>query len=173
MIEVEGPDKQIIEFEDGTSDAEIEKVMAEIYSAPQAPSADWMQNLKERDYLQQAPLTAQALKATEGIPLVGGWMQDIASAVSPELEAKRKALSEAKRVMSKNGSLIIGYSVNKEKTDQDQINERGYLIRSPYNQINSIENLDNLVNSVGLKMFYSKIIGKNLPAKKLIYGATK
>tara|TARA_B110000259_G_C14016859_1_gene401624 strand:- start:155 stop:826 length:672 start_codon:yes stop_codon:yes gene_type:complete len=86
---------------------------------------------------------------------------------------KKKALSEAKRVMSKNGSLIIGYSVNKEKTDQDQINERGYLIRSPYNQINSIENLDNLVNSVGLKMFYSKIIGKNLPAKKLIYGATK
>ena len=97
MIEVEGPDNQIIEFEDGTSDAEIEKVMAEIYSAPQAPSADWMQNLKERDYLQQAPLTARALKQAEGIPFVGGWLQDIASAVSPELEAKRKALSEAKQ----------------------------------------------------------------------------
>ena len=97
MIEVEGPDNQIIEFEDGTSDAEIEKVMAEIYSAPQAPSADWMQNLKERDYLQQAPLTAQALKAAEGIPLVGGWIQDIAGAVSPELQAKTKAVSEAKQ----------------------------------------------------------------------------
>ena len=55
---------------------------------PQAPSADWMQNLKERDYLQQAPLTARALKAAEGIPFVGGWVQDMAGAVSPELEAK-------------------------------------------------------------------------------------
>ena len=96
-IEVEGPDKQIIEFDDGTSDAEIERVMAELFSPTQAPSADWMQDLKERDYLQQAPLTAQALKAAEGIPFVGGWLQDLAGAVSPELEAKRKALSEAKQ----------------------------------------------------------------------------
>lgn len=86
---------------------------------------------------------------------------------------KKKALSEVKRVLSKNGSVIIGYSVNKEKTDQDQINERGYLIRSPFNQINSMDNLDNLANSIGLKKFYSKIISKNPPAEKLIYGATK
>ena len=100
MIEILGPDNQPVQFEDGTDDATIERVMAELYpnpSAQQAPSADWMQNLKERDYLQQAPLTAQALKVAEGIPLVGGWIQDIAGAVSPELQAKTKAVSEAKQ----------------------------------------------------------------------------
>jgi len=100
MIEILGPDNQPVQFEDGTDDATIERVMAELYpnpSAQQAPSVDWMQNLKERDYLQQAPLTAQALKVAEGIPLVGGWIQDIAGAVSPELQAKTKAVSEAKQ----------------------------------------------------------------------------
>ena len=71
---------------------------------------------------------------------------------------KQKALSEVKRVLAKNGSLVIGYSVNKEETDQDQINKRGYLIRSPFKQINSLKNLDRLGSSLGLKMFYSKII---------------
>ena len=89
----------IAEFAEGTTDAVIKKVLARDFpkNQPQAPSADWMQNLKERDYLQQAPLTAQALKAAEGIPLVGGWIQDIAGAVSPELQEKTKALSEAKQ----------------------------------------------------------------------------
>jgi SAM-dependent methyltransferase len=86
---------------------------------------------------------------------------------------KKKALLEVKRVMSKNGLLVIGYSVNKKMTDQDQINKRGYLIRSPYNQINNMENLDDLANSIDLKMFYSKIISTTPPAEKLIYGATK
>ena len=97
MIEILGPDNQPVQFEDGTDDATIERVMAELYPAPTTPSADWMKNLKERDYLQQAPLTAKALKAAEGIPLVGGWIQDIAGAVSPELQAKTKAVSEAKQ----------------------------------------------------------------------------
>jgi len=89
----------IAEFAEGTTDAVIKKVLARDFpkNQPQAPSADWMQNLKERDYLQQAPLTAQALKAAEGIPLVGGRIQDIAGAVSPELQEKTKALSEAKQ----------------------------------------------------------------------------
>ena len=76
-------------------------------------------------------------------------------------------------MLSKNGLVIIGYSVNKNSTDQDQINERGYLIRSPYNQIKTMENLDHLANSIGLKMFYSRIISTNPPAEKLIYGAKK
>ena len=89
----------IAEFPEGTSDAVIKEVLARDFPKNQskAPSADWMQNLKERDYLQQAPLTAQALKVAEGIPLVGGWIQDIAGAVSPELQAKTKAVSEAKQ----------------------------------------------------------------------------
>jgi len=86
---------------------------------------------------------------------------------------KKVALSEVKRVMSKDGLVMIGYSVNREKTDQDQINERGYLIASPYNQIKSMDNLDDLVKSIGLNMFYSKIISTIPPAEKLIYGATK
>lgn len=86
---------------------------------------------------------------------------------------KKKALSEVKRVLSKNGLVIIGYSVNKEATDQDQINKRGYLIRSPYNQIKTMKNLDDLANSLGLKQFYSRIISTNPPAEKLIYGAKK
>ena len=85
---------------------------------------------------------------------------------------KKKALSEAKRVLGKNGLLVIGYSVNKLSTDQDQINTRGYLVRSPYHQVNSMDDLDGLVKSQGFNMYYSKIINKN-PDERLVYGATK
>jgi len=81
--------------------------------AQTAPSADWMKNLRERDYLDQAPMTARALKAVQGIPLVGGWVQDIASAVSPELEAKVSAVSEAKQSQDpiESAALQMGGSV--------------------------------------------------------------
>ena len=36
-----------------------------------------------------------------------------------------------------------------------------------------MKNLDDLANSIDLKMFYSKIISTTPPAEKLIYGATK
>ena len=85
---------------------------------------------------------------------------------------KKKALSEVKRVLSKNGLLVIGYTVNKFLSDQDQINERGYLIRSPYNKVDTMEDLDDLAKSVGFNMCYSKLINKH-PAEKLVYGATK
>ena len=110
MIVVTGPDNVNIEFPEGTDQAVIKSVMAKRYGAPESskvPSADWMQNLKERDYLQQAPLTARALKAAEGIPFVGGWVQDMAGAVSPELEAKTKALSEAKQNQDPIESLAL------------------------------------------------------------------
>ena len=86
---------------------------------------------------------------------------------------KKLALSEVKRVIVKDGVIMIGYSVNREQSDQDQINERGYLVRSPYNQIKSMDDLNNLAKSVGLNMFYSKIISTISPVEKLIYGATK
>tara|TARA_B100000795_G_C22758484_1_gene422545 strand:+ start:233 stop:1009 length:777 start_codon:yes stop_codon:yes gene_type:complete len=85
---------------------------------------------------------------------------------------KKKALSEVRRVLAKNGSLIIGYSVNPTVSDQDQIDERGYLIRSPFNQINSLDNLNDLGKSLGFKMFYSKIININT-SEKIVYGGTK
>ena len=86
---------------------------------------------------------------------------------------KEKALSEVRRVLVKNGSLIIGYSVNPTLSDQDQIDDRGYLVRSPFNQINSLDNLNDLGKSLGYKMFYSKVMSNNKPKKKIIYGATK
>lgn len=85
---------------------------------------------------------------------------------------KKKALSEVKRVLTKNGLLVIGYTVSKTLTDQDQINARGYLVRSPYNKVNSMEDLDELVRSEGFNMYYSKLINK-MPVEKLVYGATK
>ena len=57
-------------------------------------------------------------------------------------------------------------------SDEDQINERGYLVRSPFNQIHSLDNLNDLGKSLGYKMFYSKIISEGL-TEKIIYGATK
>ena len=75
--------------------------------------------------------------------------------------------------MNKNGLLVIGYTANKEKTIQDQIKERGYSIGSPFNRVNSMEDLDNLIKSIGFKKFYSKIISKKPSVEKLIYGATK
>ncbi len=85
---------------------------------------------------------------------------------------KQKALSEVKRVLAKNGTLVVGYSVNRNETDEDQIKKRGYLIRSPFHQIKSLENLDELGKSLGFKMFYSKNYNKN-SSDRFIYGATK
>jgi len=100
MIIVRGPDNVDIQFPDGTDESVIKSVMADRYGAPEsskAPSAEWMQSLKERDYLQQAPMTARAIKAAEGLPFVGGWLKDIAGEVSPELESKFEAVSKAKQ----------------------------------------------------------------------------
>ena len=87
---------------------------------------------------------------------------------------KQKALSEAKRVLSKNGLLIIGYSVNKERTEQDQLKNRGYLVASPYQKINSMEELEELGKLAGFNIFFSKILKKK-PGKGegLVYGAAK
>lgn len=84
---------------------------------------------------------------------------------------KVKAINEAKRVLKKDGSLIIGYSVS-SKSDQDIINERGYLVGSPYNKITSMKILDELIKFCGLKTFYSKTIDKKI-SQRLIYGAEK
>ena len=100
MIVVKGPDNVTIEFPDGTDSAIIKSVMAKRYppsSANKAPSQEWMENLKQRDYLSQAPLTAKALKFAEGIPLAGGWIQDAAGLFSDELQEKTKAVSVAKQ----------------------------------------------------------------------------
>ena len=86
---------------------------------------------------------------------------------------KRKAINEANRVLKNNGSLIIGYSINsKPKSHEDSMQERGYLVSSPYDKIYNMENLDELVTSCGFKMFYSKIIDKKT-SQRLIYGAQK
>tara|TARA_B100000787_G_C16171949_1_gene286996 strand:- start:829 stop:1605 length:777 start_codon:yes stop_codon:yes gene_type:complete len=85
---------------------------------------------------------------------------------------KEKTLSEVKRVLTKNGQLIIGYSVNPAMSDQDQINDRGYLVRSPFNQIHSFDDLNDLGESLGYKKFYSKIISNGI-SEKIIYAATK
>lgn len=84
---------------------------------------------------------------------------------------KSKAISEAKRVLKKNGSLIIGYSVS-NKTDEEIEKERGYLVGSPFDKISSMNDLDSIVSSIGFEKFYSKIIDK-ITSKRLIYAATK
>ena len=83
---------------------------------------------------------------------------------------KKKAIEEAKRVMKKNGMLVIGYTLT-QRTDEDFISERGYIVRSPHNKINSKKDLDVLLNSCGLKEFYSKEIDKGT-SSRLLYGAT-
>ena len=83
---------------------------------------------------------------------------------------KRKAIEEAKRVMKNNGMLIIGYSLT-QKTDEDFLSERGYLVGSPYNKINSKKDLDVLLKNCGLREFYSKEINKGT-SSRLLYGAT-
>jgi len=103
----------IAEFAEGTSDAVIKKVLARDFpktNTPQAPSQEWMENLKQRDYLSQAPLTAKALKFAEGIPLAGGWIQDAAGMFSDELQDKTKAVSEAKQAQDpvESAALQVG-----------------------------------------------------------------
>ena len=87
---------------------------------------------------------------------------------------KQKALSEAKRVLTQSGLLLIGYSVNKNLTEQDQIKKRGYLVASPHEKINSMEELEDLCSLIGFNTFYSKITKKiSGKGEGLVYGATK
>ncbi len=83
---------------------------------------------------------------------------------------KKKAIEEAKRVLKKNGMLVIGYTLT-QRSDDDILSERGYLVRSPNNKINSKKDLDMLLNSCGLQEFYSKEINKGT-SSRLLYGAT-
>lgn len=107
-------DAQLIAYSKGDlssfTDSEL-TALARIESGspqdPQAPSAEWMQGLKERDYLQQAPMTARAIKAAEGLPFVGGWIQDAAGMVSPELEQKVEAVSQAKQSQDPAESMAL------------------------------------------------------------------
>lgn len=113
MIVVTGPDNVKIEFPDGTDSAIIKSVMAKRYPSTgtkQPPSKEWMENLKQRDYLSQAPLTAKALKFAEGIPFAGGWIQDAAGMFSNELQDKTKAVSEAKQAQDpiESAALQVG-----------------------------------------------------------------
>jgi hypothetical protein len=67
----------------------------EIPAGPTAPSEEWMKNLKQRDYLSQAPLTARGLKFSEGSVAVGSYIDETAESIDPQLGAKTRALSAA------------------------------------------------------------------------------
>ena len=67
----------------------------EIPAGPTAPSEEWMENLKQRDYLSQAPLTARGLKFSEGTVAAGSYIDEAAESIDPQLGAKTRALSAA------------------------------------------------------------------------------
>ncbi len=83
---------------------------------------------------------------------------------------KKKVLSEVKRVLNKNGSLIIGHSTL-DQTKDEIIASRGYLIGSPNETIESLDDLKNLLKKSNFKEFYIKIIEMG-NSKRIIYGAT-
>jgi hypothetical protein len=59
-----------------------------------------------------------------------------------------------------------------EKT-QDQISaSRGYLVGSPNEMIENLENLEYMIKNINLKRFYAKTI-QLVNSKRIIYGATK
>ena len=80
---------------------------------------------------------------------------------------KKKALSEAKRVLRNNGVLIIGHTLI-DTSDKDVLKSRGYLVASPFEKISSKDEMEKLTSIVGLKSFYTEIF-----EKKLIHGANK
>jgi SAM-dependent methyltransferase len=84
---------------------------------------------------------------------------------------KSKALSEVKRVLKKNGLLVIGHSTL-EKTQDQIIASRGYLVGSPNEMIENLENLEYMIKNINLKRFYAKTI-QLVNSKRIIYGATK
>ena len=80
---------------------------------------------------------------------------------------KQKALSEAKRVLVRDGLLIIGYSVNRDLTQEDQLKKRGYLVASPYEKVNSMEELEDLCNLVVLQHIIQKYLKKSQVKEKV------
>jgi len=72
-----------------------QKQQPEIPAGPTAPSEEWMENLKQRDYLSQAPLTARGLKFSEGTVAAGSYIDETAESIDPQLGAKTRALSKA------------------------------------------------------------------------------
>lgn len=84
---------------------------------------------------------------------------------------KSQVLSEVNRVLKKDGLLVIGHSTL-EKTQEEIIASRGYLIGSPNELIENLESLENLTKKFDLKRFYVKTIDL-ANSKRIIYGATK
>ncbi len=80
---------------------------------------------------------------------------------------KEKVLSEVKKVLKPDGIMVIGHTVL-SSPDNEILKKRGYLVASPIEKINSLNDLDNFCNIVGFKMFYSKVLDR-----KIIYGASK
>ena len=80
---------------------------------------------------------------------------------------KKKVLSEVKKVLNSKGIIVIGHTVL-INSDDEILKKRGYFVASPFIKINSLEDLDNLANSVGFNKFYSNKFGR-----KIIYAANK
>ena len=86
---------------------------------------------------------------------------------------KKRAIEEAKKVLNKNGSLIIAHSLSKTLlSNEDVVKKRGYLIASPHNMLKTTEDLNNLVQSLGFKKFYLNILEQK-NRKLVLYGASK
>ena len=86
---------------------------------------------------------------------------------------KKRAIEEAKKVLNKNGSLIIAHSLSKTLiSNEDVIKKRGYLIASPHNMLKTTEDLNNLVQSLGFKKFYLNVLEQK-NRKLVLYGASK
>ena len=90
-------DVEVLEFHQKQKaiTSQNQKKQPEIPAGPTAPSEEWMENLKQRDYLSQAPLTARGLKFSEGTVAAGSYIDEAAESIDPQLGAKTRALSAA------------------------------------------------------------------------------
>lgn len=87
-----------------TNQEEIKRIMESFGSVD--PTAEKRQELENIALIAESPLTAAALKASQGIPFIGEYIPEMVGAISPDARQKMEAIQRATEEQAPGASLV-------------------------------------------------------------------
>ena len=87
-----------------TNQEEIKRIMESFGSVD--PTAEKRQEFENISLIAESPLTAAALKASQGIPFIGEYIPEMVGAISPDSRQKMEAIQRATEEQAPGASLV-------------------------------------------------------------------
>lgn len=87
-----------------TNQEEIKRIMESFGSVD--PTAEKRQEFENIGLIGESPLTAAALKASQGIPFIGEYIPEMVGAISPDARQKMEAIQRATEEQAPGASLV-------------------------------------------------------------------